>query len=89
MGFIIRKKADSVRVAFDTLNFIAFVNECGELFITKGREQIASIGIYFVGETDSWETKCTKEAVSFFEKEIEKEETLSKNLENPVIQAED
>jgi hypothetical protein len=88
-GFVIRKKEDSVRAAFDTLHFKAFTNESHDIFIMKGKEQIASITVSFKGARKSGDLADPQdnfeELTVQLEREIEKEKTLSSDLENPVF----
>ena len=44
-GFVIKKKEDSVRAAYETLHFKAFTDDSDNIFIMKGKEQIASISV--------------------------------------------
>ncbi|CAH2714763.1 hypothetical protein BACCIP111895_01939 [Neobacillus rhizosphaerae] len=85
-GFVIRKKADSVTVAYDTLHFKAFSNETHDIFIMKGREQLASITVYYNGARKLVESRQNVDG-SFvqFESEIEKEKALSTLFDNPVF----
>jgi hypothetical protein len=86
-GFVIRKRNDSVMASYDTLHFKAFSNESGELLIMKGKEQIACISIHYIGELVQQvifgQRNKPEDSVYQLEKEIEKEEILSINLEKP------
>lgn len=83
-GFVVKKEYQSVRVAFDSLEFKAFTNGGHDLFIMKEREQIASVSVKY--------KKPTKTAHYIFDDQIDqlkwevnKEKTLTSYLENPAF----
>jgi hypothetical protein len=88
-GFVIRKKDDSVRVAYETLHFKAYTNDRHDIIIMKGKEQIASVTVNFKNSrrpgvfTDPRDN--IEESIVQIEREIEKEETLSNHFENPMF----
>jgi hypothetical protein len=88
-GFVIRKKENSVRAAYDTLHFRAISNDSEDIFIMKGREQIASITINHKGARKT--TAFTDplgalgEIIVQLETEIALEKSLTNDFENPVF----
>lgn len=85
-GFVIRKKNETVRVSFDTLHFKAFSNEGSDIFIMKGKEQIASVTVGFAGERQSsGDRGFVGESVEGLKMEIENEKARSDSLRNPVF----
>jgi hypothetical protein len=88
-GFVIRKKEDSVSAAYDTLHFKAISNESNDIFIMKGREQIASITVNHKGERKSADFTVPLgtlgEIIVQLETEIDKEKALSYELKNPLF----
>ncbi|KHD86319.1 hypothetical protein G4D61_08405 [Bacillus ginsengihumi] len=88
-GFIVKKRNGAVRVSYDyTLQFKAFSNESDELFIMKGKEQIACISLHFKGEENSQinsQRNNPTDSIHLLEKEIEREKMLSMDLVEPEI----
>lgn len=84
-GFVIRKKENKVRVSFDDLHLKAFSDGGRDIFIMRGKEQIASVTVKFIGEGMSGAQGQMVESVGKLEKEIEKEKSLANDLRNPVF----
>lgn len=84
-GFVIRKKNGTVRVSFDTLHFKAFANEVRDIFIMKGKEQIAVVKVRLEGEHQSGGQGFGVETPDQLEAEIEKETARSNVFQNPVF----
>jgi hypothetical protein len=83
-GFVIRKKDDKVRVSFDTLHLKAFSDGGRDIFIMKGKEQIASVTVKFIGEANT-SVKGKMDDLEQLEKEIGREKSLANDLSNPVF----
>jgi hypothetical protein len=88
-GFVIRKKDDSIRASYETLHFKAFTNDRHDIFIMKGKEQIASITVNFKSSIKSGDftepPNNLEESIVQIEREIEKEKISSNHFENPVF----
>ncbi|WP_286228692.1 hypothetical protein [Neobacillus mesonae] len=83
-GFVVRRKDDSVIVSFDILHFKAAFNENHEIFIMKGREQIALIQVKFNGE-DELKEDFDGESAAQIEMEIEKQKQITAYLKKPEV----
>lgn len=86
-GFVIRKKDDSVRASYETLHFNAFTNDRHDIFIMKGKEQIASINVNFKGKkkTRNFTYSGDNREDLIAQLEIEKEKSLLNYLEYPIF----
>lgn len=82
-GFVIRKKESTVRVSFDTLHLKAFSEGSHDIFIMRGKEQIASVTVKFIGEGKPEVTGKNDDSLHQLEKEIESEKSIANNLRNP------
>ncbi|MBU8918658.1 hypothetical protein BGM25_21685 [Bacillus sp. FJAT-29953] len=84
-GFVIRKKNDKVRVSFDDLHLKAFSDGGRDIFIMRGKEQIASVTVTLIGEGKPGSIGQMPDSLDQLEKELEKEKSLSYALKNPVF----
>ncbi|MCH6269011.1 MULTISPECIES: hypothetical protein [Neobacillus] len=84
-GFVIRKKNDKVRVSFDDLHLKAFSDGGRDIFIMRGKEQIASVTVKFIGEGKKGIQSQMDDSLDQLEKEMEKEKSFTDNLKNPVF----
>ncbi|WP_066319198.1 hypothetical protein [Bacillus sp. FJAT-29814] len=80
-GFVIRKKENKVRVSFDDLHLKAFSDGGHDIFIMRGKEQIASVTVKFIGEGKSGGQGQSVDLLD----QLEKEKSLAKDLSNPVF----
>lgn len=83
-GFVVKKNQGTIQVAYSSLEFSAFANDENDIFIMKEREQIASISVKYK-KTRMGIHLVPADPVERLSKEIEKEKTISKELENPQI----
>jgi hypothetical protein len=83
-GFVIRKKENRVRVAFDDLHLKAFSDGGRDIFIMRGKEQIASVTVKFIGEGKVGNQGSSVETLDGLKKELEEEKTVAEDLRNPV-----
>ncbi|MCM3767028.1 hypothetical protein [Neobacillus niacini] len=81
-GFVIRKKENKVRVSFDDLHLKAFSDGGHDIFIMRGKEQIASVTVKFIGEGESGGRQG--QSVDLLD-QLEKEKSLANDLSNPVF----
>lgn len=81
-GFVVKKNEGTTRVAYSSLEFSAFANNENDIFIMKEREQIASISVKYKKEGMGIHL-VPADPIERLSKEIEKQHTLAKELENP------
>jgi hypothetical protein len=86
-GFVVSRKADTVRVSYEIIHFKAFSDENQKLYIMKGKEQIAAISVQYAGESDAYPSfqAYDGESISRLKTEIEKEKRLAAEFVNPVV----
>lgn len=82
-GFVIRKKNDKVRVSFEDLHLKAFSEGGRDIFIMRGKEQIASVTVKLVGEGKPGGIGQMVDSLDQLEKELQKEKSLTHDLKNP------
>lgn len=83
-GFVIRKKENRVRVSFDDLHFKAFSDGGRDIFIMRGKEQLASVTVKFTGEGQTGVIGKSVETVDGLKQELEVEKTVADGLRYPV-----
>ncbi|PKR85426.1 hypothetical protein [Heyndrickxia camelliae] len=81
-GFVVKKNQGTIRVAYSSLEFSAFANDENDIFIMKEREQIASISVKYK-KSKMGIHLVSADPIERLSKEIEKQQTIAQDLENP------
>ncbi|MBS4174869.1 hypothetical protein [Bacillus sp. FJAT-49736] len=81
-GFVVKKDQNTIRVAYDSLEFSAIANEQNDIFIMKEREQIASISVKYKKAKMNLHL-VPSDPADQLAMEIEKQRVMMRDLENP------